>query len=473
MKFLEILIISIVVCIVLLSSLNEANALHKATGTNTIAELKEESFFESIDVENLRAFGLAAECKVTGEETLLVPNERCVFEIESLRYIPKDPGAFGKNIFALICVDNFDPDFRKINNCFIPAQGTVGIGGAFSIGPNFGADTQVGEVVSGGALALSSVTLDLGFSVPMTQVQTKLAQGDFRAKRMGGNILVDSGIGSIVAHEYVGIAHDPFTGSIEIFGKKPVKMKLTFGTVGPDKIVKCGKTSPAECDKNVFGLFVNALEYLCFDCAVTSGISSNAASLNAAAVSGPGELLDSDLPISRAELISLIESREDEIREFAKTTFLAGLELDLNEFLETLSDIDTSGINEKIDEEFKELLMNVETLFDSVLAKCEIDHPDLCEDLSDILEKLEPIIEKLDDIEFIESAIEDIEQMFKDIDKVAGDIENIKKNIDDVTTLQLPLCTIITLIKTITCIPATDNNSRFNRSGLVTTEKTT
>ena len=55
------------------------------------------------------------------------------------------------------------------------------------------------------------MTLDFGFTIPLANVETKLAQGTYREIRAGGNILLDSGIGSLISQEHIAWAHDPFT----------------------------------------------------------------------------------------------------------------------------------------------------------------------------------------------------------------------------------------------------------------------
>ena len=91
---IRILIISVLVSIILLTSLNEANAIHDTKGLTTLNDLKEGSFFLEIyatredPLGDLSAVGLNGVCEEKdskGNTVILVSKERCVFEIESIR----------------------------------------------------------------------------------------------------------------------------------------------------------------------------------------------------------------------------------------------------------------------------------------------------------------------------------------------------------------------------------------------------
>jgi len=458
---IQILIISVLILTILLTPLNQANAIHKTKGLVTVDELQEGSFFIQIDakrtddLKDLNAVGIHAICKEIqkGKLVTLVPQERCVFEIESIRYIPSDGvGIFGKNIFFLFCIDSLQGNVpnKSVNNCFIPAQGEVSYGTGLSFGPNVEGVVVIGELANAGLELMGSLTLDIGFSIPLSSVQTKLAQGDYRLNRIGGNVLLDSGIGSIIAHEHIGWAHDPFTGTIEIFGKKPDDMKLVIGTVGLDNKVVCGGDGKTSCpdDTNSDKEFRRMLEYLCFSCPTTGGLPTS--------LSGPAELLQFNLPITPEEVAQLVTDNEAEIlalmeKAISKTIGIeaVGAETEtttddlfvVGDYLDALFAIDVTEFEDLIIMEFENTLADLDQIVTDVLASA---NPQLTRtDLSGNIEEIQVIIDTIEDVV---NDVVDIADTVKTLKEVTLPI-CLEQDIPGISGLSCEMCTSGTTIQ--------------------------
>jgi len=443
-----ILIVSVLASIIVLSSLNEANAIHDTKGLTTLNDLKESSFFLEIkDVVDKAGIGLNSICDQKNKKgELLVPEKRCVFEIESIRYIPKDVGIFGRNIFNVICIDTSDFDEfkekRTIFNCFVPAQGEVSIGSGFSLGPDGGVTLVIGELANASKDLTIELTLDVAFSVPLAPVETVLAQGDFRGNRIGGNVLLDSGIGSLLVHKHMALGHDDFSGTIEIFGKKPDSMELEIGMIEKpfvgDPKFSCGLDGKKKC--TVDADFSDTLHYVCPRCPkINSNITFDRETI-----------LVETQPITLSDATTIIENREDEIIAIFTEIVLAALDsevpaaesevvlaalesgiptaeaeiptemvnpFDLGEFLFKLFEIDTSAVDGKILGYFTMLLDDLLNFLDRVTddpdwGKDEdgnkiLDHIDLSAEI----EKIKAIVNLLD----IKMTLTDIDDAQKSI----------------------------------------------------------
>jgi len=431
---IQILIISVLVSIILLTSLNQANAVHNTSGTTSINDLTEGSFFLEIEASRANslnamiAVGLNAICEeqVKGKTVTLVDKERCVFEIESIRYIPSTGlGIFGKNIFFLFCTNSVGEfgNLGIVNNCFIPSQGSVDIGAGFSIGPGAVGEGMVGELINGAVSLLGDITLDVGFSVPLASVETKLAQGDYRIDRVGGNVLLDSGIGSIISQEHIAWAHDAFTGKIEIFGKKPDEMKLEIGTVLIDNKVRCGPQGTDACSDDPG--FKKTLEYLCFSCLnVPGGLASS---------SGPAGLLQFEVPISEEDVADLINANEVQILDLmekliSKTIGIeavgAGTETTtddlfvIGDFFGAIFDVDLTPLENLVVTEFLATMADLKNVVADIGAAADptIAH----DDLSGNIEEIQDIIDTIED--------------------VVNDVVNISDTVTTLAAVELPIC---------------------------------
>lgn len=195
---------------------------------------------------NARSLGVWGECF---DENLgpTVPSEECVLTVEAVQYRRRD--LTGATKFDAVCVDLDTND--SVPTCSPMERDSI----AIEVGPSFGVHVGGEGGIAAGLGAAGNVEVDgsFGFAVPIV-VHRKFRYPMFRrfTGRVGGNILIDSGIGSIVAAESVIFTHDGFDGTATFFVTKPQGMRLTLGFKALTGDPLC---DPGPCPAN----FANAL----------------------------------------------------------------------------------------------------------------------------------------------------------------------------------------------------------------------
>jgi len=179
---------------------------------------------EELDTDgNARSLGIHGDCF---DEQLgpTVPPGECLFTVEAVQY-RREPST-GATLFDAVCLDLDTND--SVPTCSPMQRESLYFSVGPSLGPHFGGEAGIAAGISGTAWA--GFDVDLGFSIPIT-MHRRFRYPMWRrfTGRVGGNVLIDSGIGSVVARESVVFAHNAFDGDVTFFVTKPEGMKLTLG----------------------------------------------------------------------------------------------------------------------------------------------------------------------------------------------------------------------------------------------------
>lgn len=186
---------------------------------------------ELATVENARAIGVWGTCEVDE-----VPEAECVFTVDSVQYTRSD-GRPTK--FNAVCVDlDAFLSIPAIRTCSPMERESLAFGVSLTAAPGVGAHGGVAAALfaSGqanfglGAAFTAPFLIHRRFRYPQTRawINYQPQQADPLGK-LGGNILIDSGLGSISAAESVIFSHTDFTGSVRFIVSKPRGMALTLG----------------------------------------------------------------------------------------------------------------------------------------------------------------------------------------------------------------------------------------------------
>jgi hypothetical protein len=188
--------------------------------------------------DNARSLGIHGECF---DEDLgpTVPDEECVFTVEAVQY--RRDRLTGATLFDAVCVDLDTND--SVPTCSPLQRDTLelGLGGDVSV-----AIRGEGGIAAGvNAAAEVGVDAGLGLSIPIN-IHRRFRYPMWRrfTGSVGGNILIDTGIGSVVARETVVFAHNGFQGDVTFFVTKPKGMQLT---VGYKRLLGDASCSPDPC----------------------------------------------------------------------------------------------------------------------------------------------------------------------------------------------------------------------------------
>jgi hypothetical protein len=184
----------------------------------------------SITAEGSRAVGVFADCgrKLAAEE--------CNFTVQSVRYTTAGTAAASTKFDAL-CIDIGFPDGTAADawNCspvtIEPLAVSVDAGAAGAVvangGINIGSTSAVGTN--------GQVHLGLGVALPISRrLEVPMAEHVSSGKppvRLGGNVLIESGIGPVFAGQTVVFGHTPFDGVVTFLVEIPKGMTLTAGQV--------------------------------------------------------------------------------------------------------------------------------------------------------------------------------------------------------------------------------------------------
>jgi hypothetical protein len=285
--------------------------------------------YTTLQPTDARAIGLLGTCP---EETG-IPPEECVFSVEAVQYRRSVDGSIKFNV---VCVDTEDTatgpnaEEEDIPPCSPVEREPL----AFGVGPAFGVQVGGGGGIAAAvhAGAFAGVNVGIGFSAPIV-IQRKLRYPLVRnyTGTAGGNILIESGVGSILAGETVVLAHGltSFSGGVDFFITKPVGMTLSFGweRFRDDPVCADGSgNSIADCPQKL----EDALQTACRFCGSGPGGSAVA----------QGAAVQSDFDIQ--ELVDALDNETQAIDDIIEE--LKGrIEEKIPEAFETLQDFLGSG----------------------------------------------------------------------------------------------------------------------------------
>jgi hypothetical protein len=214
------------------------------------------------DLRNVQAVGVWGTCD--GDDLANPPNEDdCVFTVDNVQYrLDRTPGEdvvyfnvvctdlgwgsyekrcvggdddgslceTGKECPAGSCDFVFDGSIFGVETCSTVERESLSFGVGIPLG--------VGFQIEGGASALAQalagidveVEVDLSLDFPIhRRLRYPKMTRPTGLNRMGGNVLIDSGIGSVVAARSIVFGHSDFNGDVNFFITKPKKMRLTWG----------------------------------------------------------------------------------------------------------------------------------------------------------------------------------------------------------------------------------------------------
>jgi len=270
----------------------------------------------TIATEAQTSVGISGTCH---DENLgqTVPPEECVFTVEAVQYRRYATPTSAGIKFNAVCVDTGSTGSALQGSTCSPVEREpLALGVGLSIAP--AAKAEGGAAAGLFGAGYGSAYLGPGLSIPIL-VQRRLRYPLVRRHtgRAGGNILIESGIGSIVAHETVvfnnvsfGILDNQFCGNVRFFVTKPVGMHLTVGYAPNDLVTFCGSSGhcndlsglPVVCPPELTDAFVYA-------CGVNDPLSRAAAQV----AIGP---LESDFDIQ--EVIDALNNETQAIADITE-----------------------------------------------------------------------------------------------------------------------------------------------------------
>ncbi len=312
----KISLILVLVAMIFATTVLLSNQTATAQNTNEnskelLGQLKngtETSYSISIDVNGTsRAVGIFGDCNVDGKK---VKTSECVFSVDEVRYTD----TFSQVKFEVICIDNItkrnELGKSRWSNCSFLDRGAVSIGISVAIPLGIGFIGKAGEGASGGfGIDFGSET-DIGISYDAIRLEYLMHNPtEFRGLPSGGNVLVDSGIGGVLAGKYVILAHDGFKGTVEFVGSKPLHMKMFTGFVGNTSSPECRNDTGGKvnCDGNLAG-FKTALELASpgFFSLEQSNLAANAEPVTTNAITKvDAEILNQIVVKARPQLVEL------------------------------------------------------------------------------------------------------------------------------------------------------------------------
>ena len=194
-----------------------------------------------VEGRTLESVGLFGDCGGLGTDFTKVNKEHCVFSVESIR-VNQTNIALKKTFIKTICVDEVSlraKDMRNCVNTFTNSIVDLGIG----IGPTVEAGTKVGGSAIAEVLFGANAGLGLGIDVAIPiKSHSPIPLRDEEFLPIGGMILHDTGIGTILAEKFVtvglifnGGAVDFRAQNYTFIGTKPVNMDLYIGKAGNGK----------------------------------------------------------------------------------------------------------------------------------------------------------------------------------------------------------------------------------------------
>ena len=298
-----------------------------------------------------RAVGIFGDC---GDH---LPMEECAFTLEAARYI----GDFDRGTrFNAVCVDaNF------FANPLGPLSCTPMGRELFAIAADLGVAGSV-DIAGGGsavaqALGLAGIDVGLGFGIELPverkfKTPARVERIGGQSIGLGGNILIESGLGSVSAGRSVVFSHRRFTGRVSLMATRPDFMTIWVGQAGGGGVSCMANGTPASCPP----AFAEALITAC--------------KLNRAAVCA--DIIEEDeISHSSAQAVDAKEldsgwgERLDEINAIKDVVRTRMLERNLAEVFDLLSEFEGAGLREEVRSRFRDSLAEVRELLATVQAE--------------------------------------------------------------------------------------------------------
>jgi len=391
------------------------------------AETKGTFYRIAIDTENTEVgtVGIYASC------TEEIEKKDCIFSVDAIRVtsLRGTEGTVRFN-FASLCIDELSDDF---GNCVGLTRGTI----AFSTGINVGVGAGgCGELGFGGSAGKCfslepGISFDYGWDLSPLRLNVK--QGEEMGAPIGGNVLIESGIGSVMSKKFVIFSSDNFSGTIEFLGQKPEGMILTIGYAhSGDPICKSIQTPDKVDDKNKKGCdadFINVLEKL-----YNYNVHKSAIDYPIVSVSYDGGSITPAQSITRGsntpdfilhpeDIKRSIDQSSDEFKKLAEQVIKKEVEIFFDEALASFDEIDLDGFSDFLD---KEIIARADKLPESLERVTDIL------DTPDILGVVEDIPKALEDVNIIEA---EINKFVETVDEVTAEIDTLTSNISKLETL--------------------------------------
>ena len=399
--------------------------------------------FYSISITGIKlesgAVGIFVDCTELSEGT------DCVFTVDSIRYdqkeftkrsVPTGPKGSQTELRTVpgkvlgVCIDFVNSESgTPISNCSPTIIETGGIGTAFGFGVSFEPSIGVGTGVEGELGISGGPGWSWGTSIPIRDPLPIPLPNQFNIgdKQVGGNILIDSGLGGILATKFVIIKHQDFIGDINIIGTKNANMKLVIGTESND-VVTCtqgGMTITDTCDDE----FKNALtttakiaevENVDFEQENAFGVTNVGQNNVGQAPQIQTVGLTNDLP--SIGLGQLLDGHADDIQALTdlRNDQLTDL-IDLEEIVPLLEKMFDKGLAKKIEDLAVENAKRLPPLFDKLIAEL-----DGAVDLTGV------IMEIKDTVDDVEGKVNTVQSDITGIPtKVTTEVDRIIKEIQD------------------------------------------
>jgi len=437
------------------SSYQTANAESAGVLLDQLKSGQEGSYKISINVPTgTRAVGIFGDCNVTGKN---VNSSECVFSVDAIRYIPAGRnGVISQVKFEVICIDNIAARIKtgeKItwSNCSFLERGAVSLGIGVGISTGGDARMHTGEIGSVKFGVSISPGFTAGPSFDIIRLEYLMQNVDkFRGRVAGGNVLVDSGIGGVLATKYVILGHDRFSGTVEFLGSKPINMVMMTGFGNDTGTVECraqvSPTDKKDCNKEFEKALKEANPSSAFDSFKQAGVASN------------GKPAQSNILIQNAQAETLnliIDKTKPQLKELTGAGRDLALELiDFDENISMLNELLKKDLINKILDSAIDIIKNIDLGLFLVDILKTVDPDGKLPDPIALFEGIPTLLEPLDKLDGLIKSIPDPSDIGDDIGKVSGDIGSLETAV----TGRFPISTKVNLpdpLKGISCTAST------------------
>lgn len=356
-----------------------------------------------------------------------IPKKDCIFSVDSIRVSPEGGDNFS---FDSLCIDTLSD---KFGNCVKLVRGTVGLSVGVNAGLGAGGCGEVGfGAQAGTCFALEpGVSIDYGWD--LSHLSLRAVQGEEMGALIGGNLLIESGIGSVMSKKFVIFSSQEFKGTIEFLGSKPEGMTITIGYAHSGEPICKSIQAPNKIDdKNTIGCnndFKDALNKL-YDVDVHKSAidypivlaSTDGGSITPAQSVSRGSH-QPEFILHPEDIERSIDQTSDEFKKLAEQVIKKEAEIFLNQALESIELIDLSGLSDTLD---KEIIARADKLPETLQRVTAIlDSPDVTGIIRDIPKAIE-------DLDFIEA---EINKFVGTVDEIIAEIDTLTSNISQLETL--------------------------------------
>lgn len=320
-------------------------------GTNAMLQqlIDGQSGFYKLEVPGIadaRAIGIWGECDLGR-----ISEADCAFSVDTVRYNPLRTDRMTK--FNAVCLDQaVAPQDERVLNCSSMKRDVAGFG--FDLSASIGAAAEGGVAAGVNATlgAHGSAGLAVGVSFP---IRRKISVPMRRINRsFGGNVLLDSQIGSVVAERYVIFGHGQFDGSVTFLGSKPEPMEMTVGYAAPDGTVTCSNSvGTVSCP-------VEFQEALLSVCGLRKAGECSASNPFAKADDDEDDSFSLEPIIDPQEIRAILEARRDEAENLRSVAREKILERASSEFRALLDDLEDGGLSAQVRSKLRARLASIQ-----------------------------------------------------------------------------------------------------------------